>query len=97
MSTKYRYCPNCSQPLEDNGECPGCTYGHKRQQQPKESQDRTCAWNDHGLPCHLIGHLSQTTLGSGPWYCRDHFAMLMGWPALRANVTDEAEESGANT
>ena len=41
--------------------------------------DKGCRWNDHGMQCDKYGHLSQGTNGEGPWYCRDHFAKLMGW------------------
>src|SRR3990167_9752469 len=92
MAEKYKYCPYCQQPLEDNGSCPGCSYGHKHQKAKSQDQPRLCAWNDHGMSCHLPGHLSQTVHGTGPWYCRSHFAQIMGWPALTATVT----EPGAN-
>ena len=41
--------------------------------------DKQCAWNDHGIRCEKEGHLSQSTNGGGPWYCRNDFAKLMGW------------------
>lgn len=40
---------------------------------------RQCEWNDHGQPCQTEGHLSQSVVGGGPWYCRKHFGELMGW------------------
>ena len=43
--------------------------------------DRTCPWNDHGNICGLVGSLSDTTNGQGPWYCAKHFWRLKGWPA----------------
>lgn len=91
---KYKYCPHCSQPLEDDGSCPGCAYGHKRQQaKPPSQQPRLCAFNDHGEPCHQPGHLSQTTHGGGPWYCRNHFAQINGWPAWQAAAIDDSQEA----
>jgi hypothetical protein len=84
---KYKFCPKCSQPLEDDGTCPGCTYGHKRQQQAKHTQQpRLCAFNDHGDSCRQPGHLSTGTIGTGPWYCRAHFAKIMKWPAWEATT-----------
>lgn len=41
--------------------------------------DKGCAWNDHGEHCDRYGHMSTGTIGTGPWYCRDHFADLMRW------------------
>ena len=92
LMEKYKYCPHCSQPLEDDGSCPGCAYGHKRQKPKSQDQPRLCAWNDHGMPCHEPGHLSQGTLGLGPWYCRSHFARLMGWPAWAAAAIEDSQE-----
>ena len=92
MVEKYKYCPYCQQPLEDDGSCPGCSYGRKRQQaKPPPERPRLCAWNNHGDPCHAIGHLSTSTNGSGPWYCRSHFARLMGWPSWQAAVTEDSQ------
>lgn len=85
---KYKYCPHCSQPLENDGSCPGCQYGHKRQKTKSIEQPRLCAFNDQGLPCHRPGHLSTGTHGEGPWFCRTHFARIMKWPAWEAAVTD---------
>lgn len=39
--------------------------------------DKQCAFNDHGHRCDSIGWMASTTHGSGPWYCRKHFDMMM--------------------
>jgi hypothetical protein len=41
--------------------------------------EHLCAYNDHGMLCNSAGTLSLTTLGGGPWYCREHFSRMMGW------------------
>ena len=80
---KYKYCPKCSQPLEDDGKCAGCSYGHKAAQ-PKDEFGKQCAFNDTGYRCQKDGHLSGDTHGKGSWYCRAHFARVMGWQAWEA-------------
>ena len=48
--------------------------------------DLQCAWNDHGYRCHLKGCVSDSTTGSGPWYCSEHYWYgIKGWtkPAPR--------------
>ena len=42
--------------------------------------DRTCPWNDHGNVCGLVGSLSDSTNGQGPWYCSKHWWQLKGYP-----------------
>lgn len=73
----YEICPKCNGLLELDGTC-SCGYRPKTESKPKP---RLCAFNNHGDSCHLPGYLSQTTYGEGPWYCRAHFAKIMGWPA----------------
>ena len=51
--------------------------------------DKQCAWKEVGQQCQNDGHLSQAIHGAGPWYCRTHFAALMGWASWQAAVTDE--------
>lgn len=85
MAEKYQYCPRCSQPLEDDGSCPGCSYGHKRINAPaKPTINPECPWNDHGVRCGKIGSLSDSHNGSGPWYCSEHFWQLKGWPIKKS-------------
>lgn len=79
MAEKYKYCPRCSQPLEDDGSCPGCSYGHKRQQQVSaKTVNPECPWNDHGLRCNRLGSMSDATNGAGPWYCGRHYWKMRG-------------------
>lgn len=54
---------------------------------------KQCIWKTNGYQCQGIGHLSTGTLGTGPWYCREHFAMLMKWPAYRANIVDDSQDA----
>lgn len=41
---------------------------------PRRGVDTQCAWNDYGARCAAKGVLSDSTDGSGPWYCREHEA-----------------------
>lgn len=38
----------------------------------EERDKHLCAYNDHGVMCTRKGTMSATTLGDGPWYCRQH-------------------------
>ena len=38
--------------------------------------DKQCSWNDHGHRCESQGWMSQSTNGSGPWFCGRHFDEL---------------------
>lgn len=86
MAEKYTYCPRCSQPLEDDGTCPGCTYGHKRNQSRSQTINPECPWNDHGIRCGKIGSLSDSTNGAGPWYCATHYWKLKDWPVKKSDA-----------
>ena len=81
---KSLFCDHCGNPLEDDGSCKMCPAGNKRRQSPADRIDRTCPFNDHGLICGLIGSMSDTTNGQGPWYCSRHFWKLKGWPEKSA-------------
>jgi len=41
-----------------------------------------CCWNDYGEVCNYRGVLSPGNLGAGPWYCREHFYKLRGYPDM---------------
>ena len=73
-----RTCPNCRGLLESDGTCT-CGYGAARKRRQEQPQQKLCAFNDHGMRCPRIGHMANTTNGEGPWYCREHFARIMGW------------------
>jgi hypothetical protein len=64
----------------------------KRIEAPGEFNGKQCAFNDHGYRCQNDGHMSTTTLGDGPWYCRAHFAKLMGWLSWEAGAVNDSEE-----
>lgn len=91
-------CPECGEPLAKPYS--SCTCGWRATKSSgspyKHSVrigdqwiDKGCAWNDHGDKCPSYGHMSIGTTGTGPWYCRDHFADLMRWP--RYVVDDNLE------
>lgn len=37
-----------------------------------ESEYR-CEWTSYSDRCHYAGTISSSTLGTGPWYCHEHF------------------------
>ena len=80
-------CPNCEGLTELDGK--SCSCGWKARSADKPKQARLCEFDDHGQPCGYPGHLSTGTLGTGPWYCRTHFARVMGWPAVEASAVRE--------
>jgi hypothetical protein len=53
---------------------------------PKDAKGRpiipssVCAWNEYGERCRYTGIMSYSTNGSGPWYCREHWCKLNGYP-----------------
>lgn len=77
-------CPKCQFNNAENAtECWKCGVGssvHIRDgrgtgsSDPKMSTDALqCAWNDHGYRCPAAGSMSDSTNGSGPWYCSEHY------------------------
>src|SRR3990167_4462321 len=76
-----RICPKCNFPSKSESECDHCGVQFADiKRQSKDKIDRTCPWNDHGLICGLVGSLSDTTNGQGPWYCSKHWWKLKGYP-----------------
>jgi hypothetical protein len=49
----------------------------------EEVPPKQCCWNVLGSRCQNTGIISETVLGFGPWYCRDHWADLKGQPRLK--------------
>lgn len=83
-------CPECGEPLAQpysSCRCGWKQFAKKKDGNPHQHGvkvgdhwvDKTCAWDDYGHRCNLYGSLSLCTQGEGPWYCRDHFAVLMKW------------------
>lgn len=66
----------------------------RRTEEEKPAAAKHCAYNDHGMNCGQPGFLSLATHGEGPWYCRKHFASIMGWPDQPA--VREREETQAD-
>lgn len=77
-------CPKCRHVNKDDAkECEDCgvVFAHIRGGRGKEDTiDRTCPWNDHGSICGVVGSLSDSTNGQGPWYCSKHYWKLKGYP-----------------
>lgn len=70
-------CPDCGNPLARPFLT--CSCGWRSKKAVPFNTAKRCCWNDFGVPCDKVGHMSTGTTGDGPWYCRDHFADLMGW------------------
>ena len=39
----------------------------------EQAHEYRCEWVSNSERCHYAGTISHSTLGSGPWYCHDHF------------------------
>ncbi len=52
----------------------------------------TCPWNDHGDICARRGSFSESIVGGGPWYCREHWARLHNQSPPRAGSHVSARE-----
>lgn len=50
----------------------------------KTAAPTMCEWNEMGTSCPHRGILSPGNLGYGPWYCREHFCELLGYPDMKA-------------
>jgi hypothetical protein len=77
-------CPSCHGLTEKDGK--SCSCGWRAQATKQHAQKRICEFDDHGQQCGYEGRLSTTTMGEGPWYCRAHFARIMGWPQWEAGT-----------
>lgn len=72
--------PKCAH-VNPNGtyECEKCGVQFSDIRKPRNTEvDRNCPFNDHGYTCGKTGSLSNSTNGSGPWYCPEHFWKLHG-------------------
>lgn len=69
-----------------------------RYAKPKTLVNSRCAWNDHGYRCEVAGSLSDSTTGSGQWYCSVHYWQLKGRgippaaPAMRHREPGDDDE-----
>lgn len=75
-----KICPKCSFPSESNTECDKCgvQFGDVKNGRGADRIDLFCPWNDHGRTCGKRGSVSETTNGTGPWYCSEHFWKMKG-------------------
>ncbi len=84
-------CPSCGGLAELDEKSCSCGWRAKGKNPFKpERIDKQCIWKTDGYQCQNDGHLSNSTLGAGPWYCRVHFAKLMSWASWEASVVDES-------
>lgn len=68
----YDKCPACYGELEQDGTC-SCGYGVKRASLSGVARS-TPEINRKCPTCSNPGYLTHATNGSGPWFCREHFA-----------------------
>lgn len=89
-------CPQCGGLTEPDGTW--CSCGWRAQPVGNVLENRKehyCEFNDYGQSCPQVGFLSQSTNGAGPWYCRTHFARIMGWPVVEAGIVPNRPRSAA--
>jgi hypothetical protein len=84
-------CPSCGGLTELDEKSCSCGWRARKSAPERKTVDRQCIWKTNGYQCQNDGHLSDTTHGAGPWYCRSHYAQLKGWDAWQAAVTDESQ------
>lgn len=93
-----RICPECNNPMNRPNDCQTC--GWKRDGKRQNGNpylfgvkvgdhwiDKQCGFDDVGHRCTRPGHMAMSTNGEGPWYCRQHFARLMGWDERQEEPT----------
>lgn len=70
-------CPKCKDVLSDGARA--CACGWRLDGDRKEKTiNPECPWNDHGIRCNRLGSMADSTNGTGPWYCPEHFWKLRG-------------------
>lgn len=82
-------CPECGLPLASPFKSCRCGWG--KEAKAMLAQKHMCVWRNRGEPCQAVGICSDSTVGGGPWYCRDHYADLKGWERADAPRTADKE------
>lgn len=68
-----RHCPDCGDVMPAKAK--RCACGWQAIAETGAIVDRNhqrCAWESNGMRCRYIGTWSRSTLGGGPYFCRDH-------------------------
>lgn len=79
----FSTCPRCYSDLLAGAQ--SCSCGWRSRTEVAQAAGPTmCCWNDHGVICRARGIISPSTNGSGPWYCREHWYKLRGYPDMDA-------------
>lgn len=55
-----------------------------------------CVWRDDGYQCQAFGHLSNSTNGTGPWYCRPHYHKLMDWEPPKPETAQDMSQAAVD-
>src|SRR5580765_5660524 len=87
-------CPKCRLPIPfENTTHDACGWNVAGPDRKPEKTYALCEWNEYGEPCQHRGILSPGTAG-GPWYCREHFYKLRGYPdKVRGNEMYDGPKS----
>jgi hypothetical protein len=71
-------CPKCGVDAYDGTSCAACHFvaggGKKRS---SDAMHGICEFMDLGQRCAKPGSMSPARRGEGPWYCWDHFALVV--------------------
>lgn len=65
-----RHCPECGEVISVRARKCSCGWQAEKKQEP--SRDNRCSWLSNGMQCRYIGTWSDSTVGTGKWYCREH-------------------------
>lgn len=77
---KRRICGQCGTSNAATAqECKDCGAAFRQTSGEQPKGPVMCSWNDHGQACGYHGVMSSSTVGGGPWYCREHWARLQGY------------------
>lgn len=77
-------CPDCGTYMAPNATRCSCGYAIKKQYKKDDKfVDDMCPWDDHGMRCSIKGAVSDSTNGTGPYYCSKHyFVDLKKWQSF---------------
>lgn len=95
---KRRICGKCGTSNAATAkECKDCGDAFRQLSGESAKPDTMCAWNDHGTQCGCRGVASTSTVGGGPWYCREHWGRLQGYdPGCVGNNIPAAPKKRSN-
>lgn len=66
-------CPECNKVLYERARSCSCGWGKKKESAGKDVDWWRCTDVQFGQRCSKPGALSDSTFGTGPWYCAQHY------------------------